>query len=1143
MAKRFTKEIKYIRLPEKRILEIRQLVASWPYETKAFMRARLNQYSPSSGWLNTLLDSFLSIVFPAQERHFRILKDPDILTDWQRRFEISGKTNPQQAWNKILEKEVSARDYTYLLSLLNKELSDVHVPVELTALFEKIYRAHIRKEYLSDTSVPKAPLILFVGPSGSGKTSTVRQTLEQVIFVNEVQPEVDLEQKKEEVLSNEPFWRTIDQVDPTLAAEIARRKKLAFNKSLSKMPLINRILKKRISRSLSQLEEQGVWVDYAMITPNDYQTSLAGEPGNYFKKALGDPRKTSIRHVEEAHSAFGKTDGKDTGPERQQRTLIDTANIVLDEIINGQRDCLLIATTDQPERFDQAIYRRFVEKGKIVDLSEFWKNPENLYEVVRLELLRNDVVVTESPDDVCLHNARCIAPERVRIAVEKIFVIFQERTLKITPAYVRKLVHSIIEIQGGFTSEYLDDAMLVRRAFELVAKNAFGDLFEKVVDRMDRHVRWDEYVGKVKDVFSEMANNCLYYSVSEEKGVVLNGPPGSGKTFLVRAWLSENSDIHDIATSASALQDPVNPWEGAAENLEKVYDIAKMIAPCLVFFDEGDSLAPRRGASGGSPSDKLTNKFLSLIDGEIPMNRVFTALTTNRLDILDPALVRSKRLKVMEISGHLRRKDITDIIQQTLKHVPLSPELSVEAIVEAAKGICNTPADYSAFVEKARSLRGTEYEVLQRIRELAQSSDDIRDKFVKFNFKSLMGILDAVDAPQLLRSSIKKEPALLLAHYSDLIDILKHVVSIADYPLMPSHLNSARQEISHSPIKIGKVQLDEFLEAELSQEPQVGFIIGVGANDVSGVLLPIATSLTYSLSPEKVLVTGAVSSGSATAELDMAVQMTQQSAQEALTMVKNYLQELDPKVSIPRLLGEFLDHYTIHHQLLSASYNVGGPSAGYALALNTLSALLQIPVYHDFGITGAPWTKGVKKGEVGGSVIIGGHKKKAETVLLYLRRMFMPLQNYKDLDPEFLINYWEQGKDILGISNFGELVPEVVWLGPDYEAVLQELIALRIDYKLKKSRGIDGYDVNKEIILKRKKYLKDQLEKKIVDRLEAIRKYLRNPVSDPHLSLEEIFLDKGTSRRIGAASLADFIREQKNRVSRWTFSRRKHTDR
>jgi hypothetical protein len=109
----------------------------------------------------------------AREKRFNVLKDPDILTDWQKRFEISGQTNPQDAWNKILEKEVSAKDYRYLLSLLEKELVDVHIPVELHDLFEKVYRAHLRKEYISDASVPKASLLLFVGPSGSGKTSTV----------------------------------------------------------------------------------------------------------------------------------------------------------------------------------------------------------------------------------------------------------------------------------------------------------------------------------------------------------------------------------------------------------------------------------------------------------------------------------------------------------------------------------------------------------------------------------------------------------------------------------------------------------------------------------------------------------------------------------------------------------------------------------------------------------------------------------------------------------------------------------------------------------------------------------------------------------------------------------------------------------
>jgi transitional endoplasmic reticulum ATPase len=496
MTRRLTREITYVQLPESRIREINDLVASWPQETKAFMRARLNQYRPTRGLINSLVDIFLTFFMDAPEKKFDVLQDPDILTDWQKRFEISGQTNPQDAWNKILEKEVSAKDYRYLIALLEKELVDVHIPVELNDMFEKVYRAHLRKEYISDTAVPKTSLLLFIGPSGSGKTSTVNQAIEQIIFGNDVLPEIDLKRKKEEVLAGEPFWKTIEEIDPTLAIEISRRKKVRLYKRLSRIPLLRRVLKKRIGKSLSKLEEQGVWVDYAMVTPNDFQTALAGEPGNYFKKALGDPRKTSIRHVEEAHSAFGKATGRDSGVTRQQRTLVDTSNIVLDEIISGKRDCLLIATTDQPERFDAAIYRRFVEKGSIINISDYWTNPENLKEVVRLELLRNDILVSRQDIENICKTAICISPDDLSATVDKLFEIFKERTLKVIPSYVRKLIHSIIQIKGDFLSTYLDDGMLVRKAFELVAQNSYGDLYKKVVGRMDRDVKWEAYVGE-----------------------------------------------------------------------------------------------------------------------------------------------------------------------------------------------------------------------------------------------------------------------------------------------------------------------------------------------------------------------------------------------------------------------------------------------------------------------------------------------------------------------------------------------------------------------------------------------------------------------------------------------------------------------
>jgi transitional endoplasmic reticulum ATPase len=788
---------------------------------------------------------------------------------------------------------------------------------------------------------------------------------------------------------------------------IERRRKAERLRLVSRLPLIKYLFRERISQALSSLEEEGVLVDYAMITPNDYQTAWAGEPGNYLRKAMGDPRRTCIRHLEEAHSALGRPDQMST-VKGQQATLVDAANIILDEIAYGRRDCLLIATTDQPEQFDAAIYRRFVERGLVIDVGELWDDPASLREVVRMELRRKNFSFAAAAGEA---GSRVLPETVLTETVQKLYPIFRERSLRITPAYVRRLIDSIISIRQEFSAACLDDQYLVRDALKAVARNVHGSLFKKVVGHMDRGIHWEDYIGGIKNEFSEMANNALYYNVSDEKGVVLTGPPGSGKTYMVRAWLGDNREVADLVVNLNDLTDPMQPIEGMVANLERVYDIAKMISPSMVFFDEGDAVAPRRSQQGGSPYDKVTNKFLSIIDGESPLSRVFTVLTTNRLDILDPALIRSKRLKVLNVTGHMRDEDALRIMRKELHDIPLEEGLGFEEMVRIAHVLCETPADFTAFAEKVRSLRTTEVEVLAKLMEAVQQSAEERARFVRFNYKTLVGLLEgSAGEPSLVLKARHGEEG-LLSCLDEAAERLGKVCAAGLYPITRWHLHSARQQLAGSPTRKGKQQLDEFLETELSREPQVGFVVGVGANDTSGVLLPIASSLVYRMFSEKIVVTGAVSSTApGAAELDLAVQMTHQSAREALTLVENYLQALCPSRNVSRLLGEFLDGYSLHHQLLSASYSVGGPSAGFALAINTLSVLLCLPVLNDFGITGAPWIKGAQRGEVGASVIIGGHRKKAEKVLQYLPRMFMPLQNYQDLEPELLEAYRLEGR-------------------------------------------------------------------------------------------------------------------------------------
>jgi SpoVK/Ycf46/Vps4 family AAA+-type ATPase len=1039
----------------------------------------------------------LRLLKPA-ERSFQILRDPELLNDWRRRFEVSGSQSAAAAWEKILGKELDWHDYQYLTFLLEKQTSDVFVPPSFLEFFRKLYHAHILKEYNEDPAVPRAPLVLVIGGSGSGKSATVKQALEDAVFGAEVRPVVDLEAKREEVLADEPFWRSLEDVDPELAVRLERRRKAERLRLFSRLPVVKYMFRERISQALSSLEEEGVYIDYAMITPNDYQTAWAGEPGNYLRKAMGDPRRTCIRHIEEAHSAFGRPDQM-SSVKGQQATLVDAGNIILDEIAMGRRDCLLIATTDQPEQFDPAIFRRFVERGLVLDISELWVDPANLKEVVRLELKRKNFSFSAPTN-----GGRLLSEKVLEETVARLDPIFRERSLRITPAYVRRLIDSIISLKGDFRSDYLDDQYLVRDALKAVARNVHGSLYKKLVGHMDRSIRWEDYIGGIKNEFSEMANNALYYNISDEKGVVLTGPPGSGKTFMVRAWLGDNAEVQDLVVNLNDLTDPTNPLEGMVENLERVYDIAKMLSPSMVFFDEGDSVAPRRSPQGGSPYDKVTNKFLSIIDGESPLSRVFTVLTTNRLDILDPALIRSKRLKVLNVTGHMRDDDALRIMRKEMNGIPLEEELTHEEMVRIARSICETPADFTAFAEKVRSLRSTEVEVLDKLMSAVKESEAERARFVRFNYKTLVGLLEGSGGEPSLALKARHGEESLLGCLDEAAQRLSRIRDSGVFPVIRWHLHSARQQLASSPARKGKQQLDEFLETELSHEPQVGFVVGVGANETSGVLLPIASSLVYRVFPEKIVVTGAVSSSApGAAELDLAVQMTHQSAREALTLVENYLQYLCPALNVPRILGEFLDGYSLHHQLLSASYSVGGPSAGFALTINTLSILLSLPVLNDFGITGAPWTKGAQRGEVGASVIIGGHRKKTEKVLQYLSRMYMPLQNYQDMEAEVLEAYRIEGRDIRGVRSFSALVPEVFFFGDLQQRRLSEFLRLRREQDL--TDGLrNGHSSRRQELEKWESELRHQAEEEIRRRMEAVHETVKRGVT-AYSSLEEIF--------------------------------------
>ena len=136
------------------------------------------------------------------------------------------------------------------------------------------------------------------------------------------------------------------------------------------------------------------------------------------------------------------------------------------------------------------------------------------------------------------------------------------------------------------------------------------------------------------------------FGMQASRGVLFYGPPGCGKTLMAKAIANE-SGANFIRVKGPGL---LNMWFGGSEaNVRDLFDKARAASPCILFFDEMDSIARSRGGGGGGggssdTSDRVINQILSEIDGIGGGKTLFVIGATNRPDILDPGIMRSGRL-------------------------------------------------------------------------------------------------------------------------------------------------------------------------------------------------------------------------------------------------------------------------------------------------------------------------------------------------------------------------------------------------------------------------------------------------------------------------------------------------------------------
>jgi transitional endoplasmic reticulum ATPase len=170
--------------------------------------------------------------------------------------------------------------------------------------------------------------------------------------------------------------------------------------------------------------------------------------------------------------------------------------------------------------------------------------------------------------------------------------------------------------------------------------------------------------------------------IEPPRGLLLYGPPGTGKTFVIRALAHESGAAFFSVKGAELL----DKWVGESERgVREVFSRAAAVAPAIIFFDEIDALAPVRGSSTNSVTDSVVAALLTELDGVSGRGDVFVIGATNRMDLIDPALLRPGRLEV-----HLHLDVPAPEARQaffSMTSVPLSDDVDRADLVARTEGM------------------------------------------------------------------------------------------------------------------------------------------------------------------------------------------------------------------------------------------------------------------------------------------------------------------------------------------------------------------------------------------------------------------------------------------------------------------------
>lgn len=370
---------------------------------------------------------------------------------------------------------------------------------------------------------------------------------------------------------------------------------------------------------------------FFLINGPEIMSKMAGEAEGNLRKAFEEAEKQSpaIIFIDEIDSIAPNREKVHGEVERR----VVSQLLTLMDGLKGRGHVIVIAATNRPNSLDPAL-RRFGRFDREIDIGV----PD---EIGRLEILRIHTKNMKLGEDVDLE---AVAKDTHGFVGSDVAALCTESALQC----IREKM-DIIDIEAEKIDTKILEAMAVTQEHFKFAMGSVNPASLRETHVEVPNIKWEDIGGleEVKKQLQEMIlfpiehpEKFLKFGMQPSKGVLFYGPPGCGKTLLAKAVANECS-ANFISIKGPEL---LTMWFGESEaNVRDVFDKARAASPCVLFFDELDSIAVSRGSSqgdAGGAGDRVINQLLTEMDGVGAKKNIFFVGATNRPEILDEALLR-----------------------------------------------------------------------------------------------------------------------------------------------------------------------------------------------------------------------------------------------------------------------------------------------------------------------------------------------------------------------------------------------------------------------------------------------------------------------------------------------------------------------